>query len=79
MNNYETVYKTKAITSFASCSLGAKHIASRQALELTIQNNTPAYIKVTSRFNQQQTSSELQVGKWMKLSNWPQNMTCYKT
>jgi hypothetical protein len=36
MNNYEIVYKTKAVKSFASCNLKAKHIASRQALELTI-------------------------------------------
>jgi hypothetical protein len=79
MNNYEIVYKISAITSFASCSLGTKHITSKQALELTIQNNTPIYTKVTLQFNKWRTSSQLQVGKWMKLSNWPQNITCCKT
>jgi hypothetical protein len=47
MNNYQTVYKTKVITSFASYYLRAKHITSKQTLELTIQNNTPTYTKVT--------------------------------
>ncbi len=51
MNNYEIVYKIKVIKSFASCNLGTKHIASRQAIELKIQNNTPIYTKVTSQFN----------------------------
>jgi hypothetical protein len=71
MNNYE-VYKTKTVTSFASCSLIAKHIALKCMLEWTIQNSTPTYTKVTSQFNKQQTSSQFQVEKWMKLSNWPQ-------
>jgi len=39
MNNYEFVYKTRAIISFASCNLGAKHITSRWVLLLRIQNN----------------------------------------
>ncbi len=37
MKNYKTIYKTKVVTSFASCSLGAKHMASKQSLELTIK------------------------------------------
>jgi len=39
----------------------------------------PIYIEVTSWANNQQTSSQLEVGKWIKFSNCPQNMTCYKT
>jgi hypothetical protein len=32
MNNYESVYKTRVVTSFANCSLRAKHITSRWML-----------------------------------------------
>jgi hypothetical protein len=46
MNNYQIVYKIRRITSFASYSLKAKHITSRQALELTIQNSFPTYTKL---------------------------------
>jgi len=48
MNIYQIVYKTKAITSFASCYLKAKHITLRRMLDLTIQNNIPTCTKVTS-------------------------------
>jgi hypothetical protein len=37
------------------------------------------YIKVIEWTNKQQTSLQFQVGKWMKISNYPQNMTCYNT
>jgi hypothetical protein len=79
MNNFETIYKIRVVASFASCSLGLKHIASWWALELTIQNSTLTYTKITSRFNKRRTSSQFEVRKWMKLLNWPQNMTCCKT
>ncbi len=36
MNNYETVYKTNAATSFVDYNVKVEHITSRQALELTI-------------------------------------------
>jgi len=48
MNIYQIVYKTKTITSFASCYLKAKHITLRRMLDMTIQNNIPTYTKVTS-------------------------------
>jgi hypothetical protein len=87
MNNYRNLYQTRTITLFASFKLKAKHIPSSQLLQLamfivqiffmTIQKCI-TYIKVTSWANKRQTSSQLQVGKWMKISNSPQNMTCYK-
>ncbi len=46
---------------------------------MTIQRCTPTYIEVTSQAKKQQTSSQLQVGKWVKISNFPQNMACCKT
>jgi len=87
MNNYRNLYQTRTVTLFASFKLKAKHIPSSQLLQLamfilqmfllTIQKRT-TYIKVTSWANKWQTSSQLQVGKWMKFSNSPQNMTWYK-
>jgi hypothetical protein len=44
---YEIVYKIRKITFVASCSVGTKHIASRRAVKLIIQNSTPTYTKVT--------------------------------
>jgi hypothetical protein len=79
MNKYWRIYKTKMLTSLVIYSLRANHITSSRALKLSIQNNTPTYTKVASQSNKRQTSSQLQVGKWMKLLNCPQNMTCYKT
>ncbi len=78
MNNYQIIYKTTMVTSFASCSLKAKHNISWWVLKLIIQKCTPTYTIITSWVNKWQTSWQLQVGKWMKLLNYPQNMTCCK-
>jgi hypothetical protein len=42
------LYKTGTVTSFASFSLKTIHIASKQVLELTIQNSFPTYTRITS-------------------------------
>ncbi len=71
MNNYRSVYKTRVLTSFASSSLRAKHIAPSQVLKLSmfivlvLKNNSPMYSYLhNSCITNQQATNFITTPSW---------------
>jgi hypothetical protein len=73
------------MTSLQFLNLEQKYITSSWVLHFKffltsfdiISDYTPTYVEITKQTNKQRTSLQLQVEKWIKNLNYPQNMICY--